>query len=133
MSFPALSPGIDLVDNARIATALERGGEIFLRRTYTEAEIAYCQQHRDPVPRLAARFAAKEAVAKAFGTGLGQAAAFKEIEVIHDALGAPGIRLHGAAAATAEAQGVTALRLSLTHTDHYAAAIVIAERQPVPE
>jgi len=133
MIFPSLSPGIDLVENARIAVALERGGEIFLRRTYTEAEIAYCRQHRDPVPRLAARFAAKEAVAKAFGTGLGAAAAFKEIEVVHDALGAPGIRLHGAAAATATAQGITALRLSLTHTDHYAAAMVIAERDPSGE
>ncbi len=130
MILPVFSPGLDLVENARIATALERGGEIFLRRTYTEAEIAYCRQHRDPVPRFAARFAAKEAVAKAFGTGLGAAAAFKEIEVVHDALGAPGIRLHGAAAATAGAQGITGLQVSLTHTDHYAAAMVIAERRP---
>jgi holo-[acyl-carrier protein] synthase len=130
MILPVFSPGLDLVENARIATALERGGDFFLRRTYTDAEIAYCRQHRDPVPRFAARFAAKEAVAKAFGTGLGAAAAFKEIEVVHDALGAPGIRLHGAAAATAGAQGITGLLVSLTHTDHYAAAMVIAERRP---
>lgn len=133
MTFPEISPGIDLVENARIAKALERGGEAFLRRSFTEAEVAYCQAHRDPIPRFAARFAAKEAVAKAFGTGIGQAAAFREIEVIHDALGAPHIQLHGTAAATAIAQGITTLSLSLTHTEHYAAAIVIAQRGTPPD
>jgi holo-[acyl-carrier protein] synthase len=132
MTFPEISPGIDLVENARIAKALERGGEAFLRRTFTEVEVAYCQAHRDPVPRFAARFAAKEAVAKAFGTGIGEAAAFREIEVIHDAQGAPQIQLHGSAAATALTQGITALRISLTHTEHYAAAMVVAQRGSPP-
>lgn len=130
MKFPDISPGIDLVENARIAAALERGGDAFLRRAFTAAEVAYCRQHRDPVPRFAARFAAKEAVAKAFGTGIGEAAAFHEIEVIHLPGGAPGIQLHGAAADTARAQGVTAIQLSLTHTDHYAAAMVVLQRGP---
>lgn len=129
MPFPALSPGIDLVENARLEKAMERGGEAFLRRTFTAEEIAYCQAHRDPVPRYAARFAAKEAVAKAFGTGIGEAAAFREIEVVHDAQGAPQIRLHGAAAATATVQGITSLTVSLTHTEHYAAAMVVIQRQ----
>ena len=129
-SSPELFPGIDLVENARMASALERGGEAFLRRAFTEAEVAYCRSHRDPVPRFAARFAAKEAVAKAFGTGLGEAAAFREIEVVHDARGAPHVQLHGQAAATAAAQGLTAFRLSLTHTQHYAAAMVLAQRGP---
>ncbi len=125
---PELFPGIDLVENARIASALTRGGDAFLRRAFTDAEVAYCRAHQDPVPRFAARFAAKEAVSKAFGTGIGAAAAFHEIEVVHDALGAPHIHLHGQAAATAAAQGITAFRLSLTHTQHYAAALVLAER-----
>ena len=129
MILPNCSPGIDLVENARIATALERGGAAFLRRVFTDAEVAYCQQHRDPVPRFAARFAAKEAVAKAFRTGIGEAATFQEIEVIHEPGGAPLIRLHGAAAATAEAQGITGLSVSLTHTAHYAAAMVVVERR----
>lgn len=130
MTLPDFSPGIDLVENARIATALERGGEAFLRRTFTEAEVAYCQKHRDPVPHFAARFAAKEAVAKAFTTGIGEAAAFREIEVIHQPGGAPAIHLHGSAAATAAAQGMTSLQLSLTHTSHYSAAMVILQRRP---
>jgi holo-[acyl-carrier protein] synthase len=130
MTLPNISPGIDLVENARIAAAIERGGDSFLRRTFTEAETAYCQIHRNPAPRFAARFAAKEAVAKAFGTGLGEAAAFREIEVVHLPGGAPAIQLHGAAAATALAQGVSSIELSLTHTDHYAAAMVVIQRQP---
>ncbi len=131
---PTLSPGIDLVENARIATALERGGDAFLRRTYTDEEVAYCRSRRDPVPGLAARFAAKEAVAKAFGTGLGEAAAFREIEIINDSRGAPAVRLHGAAARTAAAQGITGLQISLTHCEHYSAAVVIVERfRPAPE
>ena len=130
MTLPNISPGIDLVENARIAAAIERGGDSFLRRTFTEAEPAYCQIHRNPAPRFAARFAAKEAVAKAFGTGLGEAAAFREIEVIHLPGGAPAIQLHGAAAATAAAQKITSIELSLTHTDHYAAAMVVVQRQP---
>jgi holo-[acyl-carrier protein] synthase len=130
MTLPDCSPGIDLVENARIATAIERAGPAFLRRTFTDEEVAYCQGHRDPVPHFAARFAAKEAVAKAFTTGIGEAAAFREIEVVHQPGGAPAIRLHGTAAATAEAQGVTGVELSLTHTDAYAAAMVILRRRP---
>lgn len=130
MTLPDFSPGIDLVENARIATAIERAGEAFLRRTFTAEEIRYCQEHRNPIPHFAARFAAKEAVAKAFTTGIGAAAAFREIEVVHQPGGAPAIQLHGTAAATAAAQGMTGLHLSLTHTDDYAAAMVIMQRRP---
>jgi holo-[acyl-carrier protein] synthase len=133
MIYPNCSPGIDLVENARMARVLERGGSSFLRRTFTDEEVAYCQQHRDPVPRFAARFAAKEAVAKAFRTGIGEAAAFREIEVSHEPGGAPIIRLHGAAAATAQTQGICGLSVSLTHTAHYAAAMVVVQRRSGPE
>ncbi|MES2705331.1 MAG: holo-ACP synthase [Verrucomicrobiota bacterium] len=127
-NFPLMSPGIDLVEVPRLAAVMERGGAAFLRRVFTEAEAAYCQGHRDPAPHFAARFAAKEAVAKALGTGLGEAAAFREIEVIRSAAGAPGIVLHGAAAATAAAQGIVSIQVSLTHTDRTAAAMVLVTR-----
>lgn len=131
MNLPEFSPGIDLVESSRIARVLERGGEAFLRRTFTDAEVAYCQSHKDPVPRFAARFAAKEAVAKALLTGIGEAAAFREIEVVHRPGGSPGIQLHGLAAATAAAQNVVSIQLSLSHTDLHAAAMVIIQRGPV--
>ncbi len=130
MILPDYSPGIDLVENARISALLKKAGPAFLQRTFTEEEIAYCQSHRDPVPHFAARFAAKEAVAKALTTGIGEAAAFREIEVRHRPGGSPGIQLHGSAAATAAAQRVLSLELSLTHTEHYAAAMVVLRREP---
>lgn len=130
---PDFSPGLDLVETARIARILERGGDAFLERTYTAEEVDYCRRHRDPIPRFAARFAAKEAVAKALGTGIGSAAAFKEIEVYNEPSGAPAIRLHGQAAETATAQGIAWIRVSLTHTDHYAAAMVIIGRNETRE
>ncbi len=118
-------PGIDLVEIPRIRRAIERHGEAFLGRVYTEAEIGYCQAHGDPMPSFAARWAAKEAVAKALGTGIGPCAALKEIEVVKLTSGQPTIQLHGAAAATAARLGVRAVRLSLTHTGSAAAAMVI--------
>ena len=130
MTLPDISPGLDLVENARMKAAIERGGDAFLKRTFTEAEIAYCVKHRDAVPRFAARFAAKEAVAKAFLTGIGSAAAFREIEVVIMPGGSPMIQLHGTAATTAAEQGILSLALSITHTEHYAAAMIIALRRP---
>lgn len=130
--FPQMSPGIDLVDVPRLAAAMGRGGTRFLRRVFTEAETAYCQSHRVPAPHFAARFAAKEAVAKALGTGIGESAAFKEIEVIRAVTGAPSIRLHGSAAATAAGQGVVAIQVSLSHTEDAAAAMVLISREKTP-
>lgn len=127
--FQPVSPGIDLVDVPRFARVMERGGEAFERRVFTEAEAAYCRGHRNPAPHFAARFAAKEAVAKALGTGIGESAGLREIEVVRSASGAPGIVLHGAAAATAERQRVTAVQVSLTHTDLTAAAMVVITRK----
>ena len=125
-SAPLPSPGIDLVDTVRLAAVIARQGDAFLHRVFTPAEIAYCRSHRDAAPYFAARFAAKEAVAKALRTGIGESAAFVEIEVIRDAAGAPSIRLHGSAARTAEALGIREMRVSLTHTATQAAAMVIA-------
>ncbi len=118
-------PGIDLVECERIARAIAQQGEAFLARVFTASERAYCEKHARSAPSFAARWAAKEAVAKALGCGIGAGAALHEIEVTRDASGQPGILLHGSAAATAAEQGVREIRLSLTHTEHYAAAFVI--------
>jgi holo-[acyl-carrier protein] synthase len=117
--------GTDLVDLDRFRLAAERTPAI-LERYFTASERAYAERRRDPTERYAARFAAKEAVLKSLGLGLG-ACALTEIEVVRDEdSGAPDLVLHGKAAALAEARGVTGWPLSLTHTDTAAHAVVIA-------
>jgi holo-[acyl-carrier protein] synthase len=117
-----LGTGIDLVENARIASSIEKFGDRFLHRVFTEREIAYCASTANPIPHYAARFAAKEAVSKTFGTGIGKALGWREIEVLRDEAGAPSIELHGGALELAAQRGVTGVHVSLTHTDTYAAA-----------
>jgi holo-[acyl-carrier protein] synthase len=118
-------PGIDLVETGRIGRIIERQGEAFLRRVFTAAERAYCDSHANATASYAARWAAKEAVAKALGTGIGADASFVEIEVVRSANGQPRIQLHGNTAATAKRMGVSEVRISLTHTEQYAAAIAV--------
>ena len=117
-----LGTGIDLVENQRIAASLEKFGERFLRRIFTPDEVAYCATFPNPVPHYAARFAAKEAVSKAFGTGIGKAMGWTEIEIYKNEAGAPLVRLHGGAAELARRRGVREIHVSLTHTDGHAAA-----------
>lgn len=114
--------GVDLVEVERLAAAIGRHGQPFLKRIFTDREIAFCGVRHE---RLAARFAAKEAVAKAFGTGIGAAMAFHEIEVVSEETGRPGIVLHGTAADTAAARRVTDIHLSLSHTHSHAIAQVV--------
>lgn len=117
--------GTDLVDLDRFREAAERTPGI-LTRYFTDDEQAYAERRRDPTERYAARFAAKEAVMKALGVGLG-ACEMAEIEVVRDEdSGAPDLVLHGKAAALATERGVSAWHISLTHTDTAAHAIVIA-------
>lgn len=112
--------GLDLVDVARFARTLERRPSL-ATRLFTDQERAT----RRP-ERLAARFAAKEAVLKALGSGIG-AMAFRDIEVVLLASGAPTLRLHGRALEVATARGVRSWQLSLSHTDATAGAVVIAQ------
>ena len=117
--------GTDLVDLDRFRQAAERTPGI-LTRYFTESERAYAERRHDPIERYAARFAAKEAVMKALGVGLG-ACELADIEIVRDEdSGAPDLRLHGTAAALAAERGVIDWRISLTHTDTAAHAIVIA-------
>lgn len=114
--------GVDLVEVERITAAVTRHGPTFLQRIFTPQEIAFCGVRHE---RLAARFAAKEAVAKAFGTGIGAAMGFQDIEVVNEASGRPSVVLHRGAAATATARGVVKIHLSLSHTASHAIAQVV--------
>lgn len=121
-----LGIGLDVVEVRRIAELYSRHGQRFLARVFAPEEQEYCLRMKDPSPCLAARFAAKEAVSKAFGTGIGPDATFTEIVVQREASGRPTIVLHGAAAETARRLGIERFLVSLTHTEHYAAAQAIA-------
>ena len=122
-----LGLGIDLVEVARIEQSIARHGAKFLGRVFTAGEIAYCGGMKQPAPFYAARFAAKEAVAKALGTGIGSSCGWLEVEVRRKASGEPFIVLHAAAAATAQRLGIDSILLSLSHTDHYAVAQAITQ------
>ena len=119
--------GVDVTEIARIEEALARFGDRFIDRTFCEAEIAYCGAMTSPAPHYAARFAAKEAVAKAFGVGIGGQVGWRDVEVLRDAEGRPTIRLHGPASALAQARGVTRVHLALSHAAGCAWASVILE------
>lgn len=118
--------GLDLVEVPRIRALLERHGDRFRERTFTEEECAYCDGNADPAIHFAARFAAKEAVAKALGTGFAEGVSWKDVEVTRSPAGVPGVRLHGAAANHAERLGIRRWMISLTHTAGGAAASVVA-------
>lgn len=115
--------GVDIIEISRIAQAVKRWGDRFLLRTYTEGELAYC---RGRAPQLAARFAAKEAVMKALGTGR-RGVNWRDIEVIRHRSGAPSIKLHGRGAKVAERLAVSQVAISLSHSREYAVASVIVE------
>jgi holo-[acyl-carrier protein] synthase len=122
-----LGIGIDLVENARIQRSIERFGERFLHRVFTAGEIVYCQSMKFPERHFAARFAAKEALSKAFGTGIGKAMSWKEIDVRNKPSGEPLVVLEGGATELADERGVTKVWISLTHTEHHAIAVIILE------
>ena len=122
--------GIDLMEIARIQQSVERFGKRFLDRVYTAAEQAYCMRKRNAAESLAARFAAKEAGAKALGTGISRGVSWLEIEVIREAGGRPTIRFHGRAGELAERMGVAQIALSITHTATLSMASVVLEKLP---
>ncbi|MDE3199339.1 MAG: holo-ACP synthase [Acidobacteriota bacterium] len=119
--------GIDLVEIHRIRKSWERYGQRFLDRIYTPAEQAYCLRKRNAAESLAARFAAKEAGAKALGTGISRGVSWLEIEVIREPGERPSIRFHGRAADRAAHLGAVHSALSITHTGSLAMANVLLE------
>jgi holo-[acyl-carrier protein] synthase len=122
--------GIDVVEIARIQHAMDRYGRRFLDRVYLDEEQAYCLRKRKSAESFAGRFAAKEAAAKALGTGISYGVNWLEIEVVREPGGRPGIRFHGRAAQTAGRLGVVRSVLSITHTATLAMASVVLENGP---
>ncbi len=116
--------GFDAADIPRVAATYAKYGERFLRRVFTDGEIAYCTRRRDPVPHLAGRFAAKEAAMKALGTGHSRGVLWKDVEVVR-AGGPPQLRLHGGAARRAREMRVDRSLLSITHSESLAMAQVL--------
>src|ERR1700724_2662550 len=122
-----LGIGVDLVECARIERSLDRFGEKFLRRVFTDGEIEYSMSTKFPARHLAARFAGKEAVSKAFGTGIGKAMGWRNIDIRKKKSGEPFLVFSGPAQELATKRGVTSALISLSHTDHYAMACVVLE------
>jgi holo-[acyl-carrier protein] synthase len=116
--------GLDATDIPRIAAALERFGERFMRRVFTEGEIAYCRRRRHPAIHFAGRFAAKEAAMKALGTGHTPEVLWKGVEVVRRG-GPPQLRFHGGAARRFEELGAASSLLTITHSDALAMAQVL--------
>ena len=112
--------GIDLVQIPRMRRVVERWQDRFLERVFTAAELAYCRSRRDPIPHLAARFAAKEAALKALGTGLRLGVNWRELEVRRERGQAPTLVLSGRSRAIGEARGGRRVLLTLTHDGDYA-------------
>lgn len=124
--------GVDLVEIPRLRRAVERWQDRFLERVFTAAEIAYCRRRRDPIPHLAARFAAKEAALKALGIGLRFGVSWRELEVRRKPGEAPVLVLSGRSRSIAEALGGRRMLLSLTHDGAYAFAQVLLVGEDPP-
>ncbi|MEI7533360.1 MAG: holo-ACP synthase [Verrucomicrobiae bacterium] len=122
-----LGTGIDLIEVARIASSYDQFGERFVKRVLLPDEITYCLSHKNPAPFLAARFAAKEAISKAFGTGIGAQLGWQDMEIRRKESGEPFVVLHGKGAELFAARGARQLHISLTHTEDCAAATAILE------
>ena len=119
--------GIDVVQNDRIKDSIERFGDRFLHRIYTEGETAYCRNSVNPAIHYAARWAAKEAAFKALGTGWSAGVKWKDVEIERLASGKPELHLHGEALALANSQGVKRFFVSLTHDQLISCAVVVFE------
>ena len=119
--------GIDVVQNQRIHDSIERFGDRFLNRIYTQVEKEYCSKTADPAIHYAARWAAKEAAFKALGTGWSAGVKWKEVEVQRLESGKPELHLYGEALAHATSMGATRFHVSLTHDQLISSAVVIFE------
>ena len=122
-----LGTGIDIIEVARIEASFEKFGERFLQRILRPAEIAYCLSHKRPGPFLAARFSAKEAISKAFGTGIGAQLGWQDMEVGRKGSGEPFVILHENGQTLLQQRGGRIVHLSLSHTDQHASAVAILE------
>jgi holo-[acyl-carrier protein] synthase len=122
-----LGIGVDLVECARIQRSIDRFGDRFLHRIFTDGEIEYSMSMKFPARHLAARFAAKEAVSKAFGTGIGKAMGWRDIDVRKKPSGEPYLVFSGPAQELAAKRGITAALITLSHTEHHAMACIVLD------
>ncbi|MCI0334972.1 MAG: holo-ACP synthase [Planctomycetes bacterium] len=124
---PILGTGIDIVECLRIAQMIERHGELFIARVYTDHEIEYCSARKAATQHYAGRWAAKEAVLKALGTGWRRGISWRDIEIRNDKSGAPTVQLRGGARDVMTAAHIGQLHVSISHCRNYAVAYVVAE------
>src|SRR5436853_6741771 len=122
-----LGTGIDIIEVARIQASFERFGDRFLQRILKPAEIEYCLSHKRPAPFLAARFAAKEAISKAFGTGIGSQLGWQDLEVGRKDSGEPFVILHSGGQKLLKERKAHIVLISLSHTQVHATAVAILE------
>ena len=120
-----LSVGNDIVENSRIKETLEKFGEKFLEKVYTQEEVTYCLSKKNPIPHLSARFACKEAFIKAIELENGKVLEMKEIELSGNFFGKKNLALHGKAKELFLQKGYTEISVSISHTDTYSTAVVI--------
>jgi holo-[acyl-carrier protein] synthase len=121
-----IAQGIDLVDFPRIEQMVERHGQRFIDRVFTEAEQKYANSKRDRMEKLAGRFAAKEAILKLLGTGWRGKIAWTDIEIINNEMGQPQVKLSGQVKEIADSLGITDISVSITHTANFAIASAAA-------
>ena len=122
-----LGVGIDIIEVARIASSLEKFGERFGQRILLPEERGYCLSHRHPAPFVAARFAAKEAISKAFGTGIGAQLGWRDMEIRRTESGEPFVVLHGKGRELFESRKAKQLLVSISHTENYAAVTAVLD------
>lgn len=120
--------GIDLVENKRIGHMIERWGDKFLYRVFSEEEIRYCNRHAESQIHYGARFAVKESFLKAVGVGLGRGIKLNEIQILNEESGKPNLILTGGAGRFYVKAGIQKNHVSITHTKNYASAIVLLEK-----
>jgi holo-[acyl-carrier protein] synthase len=122
-----LGIGTDIIECLRIARMIERHGELFISRVYTEHEITYCAARKAATQHYAGRWAAKEAVLKALGTGWVKGISWRDVEVRNRATGSPAVCLHGGARDVLERSGIERIHLSISHCRSHATAYAVAE------
>jgi holo-[acyl-carrier protein] synthase len=127
MALQIIGVGTDIIECLRIAQMIDRHGELFIRRVYTDHEIAYCSTKKAATQHYAGRWAAKEAVLKALGTGWVRGISWRDVEVRHKPGGAPTVALRGGAKEVLERSGITHMHISISHCRSHAVAYAIAE------
>lgn len=126
MSLGIVGLGTDIVEVVRIGQMIEKHGETFLRRVYTDREISYCSERKEYLQHYAGRWAAKEAAMKSLGTGWSRGVGWTDLEVSSDASGAPILQIHGGAKEMTGQLGISRILISISHCRAYATATAIA-------